>query len=79
MVHTDTYRQALRQQIKSYVEDELSSHETAARIGGSPDGGRRAALAVWCTRMVSHLSSHDLFDNGSNIQVPVAHGWMRTP
>lgn len=38
MVHTDTRRQVLRQQIKSYVEDELSSHETAARIGGSPDG-----------------------------------------
>lgn len=31
--------QALRQQIKSYVEDELSSNEIAVRIGGSPDGG----------------------------------------
>lgn len=30
--------QALRQQIKSYMEDELSSHKIAVRIGGSPDG-----------------------------------------
>lgn len=38
MARTDTCRQALRQQIKSYVEDELSSHEITVRIGGSPDG-----------------------------------------
>ena len=30
--------QALRQQTKSYVEDELSSHEIAVRIGRSSDG-----------------------------------------
>lgn len=30
--------QAPRQQIKSYVEDELSSHKIAVRIGGSPGG-----------------------------------------
>ena len=35
---TDTRRQALRQQIKLYVEDELSSHKIAVRISGSPDG-----------------------------------------